>query len=59
MKASKGFRQGFGLAPKGLIGRASGTRVRLRKGSKGVFRAGRFEKGFRRGSLPERLSSLD
>src|SRR6266540_2557662 len=40
----RGIRQGFGTAPKGLIGRASGTRVRLRKGSEGVFRAGRFER---------------
>src|SRR6266508_2177379 len=45
-EASKGgIRQGFGLVPEGLIGRASGTHVKLRKDSEGgVVRAGRFEK---------------
>src|SRR5438128_1544996 len=42
-----GIRQGFGMAPKGFIGRASRTRVILRKAPKGVFRGGTSRRGFR------------
>src|SRR6266540_3532529 len=63
----KGIRQGFGMASKGFIGRASGTRVIFRKGSEGVFRAGRFERvsgggvfrrGYHRWSKDQRLGFL-
>src|SRR5438128_3676790 len=49
----RGIRQGFRTASKGLIGRASGTHVIYRKGSEGVFRAGRFERVSEGGSFGE------
>src|SRR5204863_113857 len=46
----RGFSVGFGKAPKGFLGRASGTRGTLRRAPKGVFRGGMSRRGFRRGS---------